>query len=603
MPVTRRSCLHPLIIPSCASGILLAATLCAMALVCVDASSVADEVPPAELHQHARWRNPVALVLSDDERSAYVANRRSGTVSVVDLDRGAATAEIEVAGKLSDLVRLTNHLMLATDEERGRLLLLECDGPKVSVVAQLEGLGEPVCVRPTTDGRSCCVTSLWSRLATFVAIENSSSQPVLRRVASVNLPFNPRHLVWLPQERRFVVADAFGGRLAVIDPRTSELESVRELPAHNIGDLRPSADGRSLLLTHQILNARASTEFNNVHWGILMSNVVRTIPLTAVCDLTADLGRLSQTVLVGDVGKAGADPAAIALAPEGRWIVALSGVGAVSVLQAEQAIQYRIPAGVRPTALVSYARGTRALATDTLGDALHVLDVNEGESLAVIPLGPTPALSDVDRGERLFYNARISNDGWMSCHSCHIDGHSNGQVNDNFSDGSEGAPKRVLSLLGVADTGPWAWNGQMHALEAQLLKSTRETMQGKGLSAEQAADLAAYLRTLRAPRPATRADSDAIQRGREVFEREGCTQCHAPPTYTSPGRYDVGLRDEQGETRFNPPSLRGVSQRDRLLHDNRAVGLEDLFTRHRHQLDGELSAEDLQDLLRFLCSL
>ncbi|HVW02919.1 MAG TPA: hypothetical protein VHB77_21345 [Planctomycetaceae bacterium] len=289
MPVTRRSCLHPLIIPSCASGILLAATLCAMALVCVDASSIADEVPPAERHQHAHWRNPVALVLSDDERCAYVANRRSGSVSVVDLERSAVVAEVEVAGKLNDLVRLTSHLMLATDEERGRLLLLECDGPKVSIVAQLDGLGEPVCVRPTTDGRSCCVTSLWSRLATFVAIENTDGRPVLRRIASMQLPFNPRRLVWLPQARRFVVAEAFGGRLAVLDPQSGKVESVRELPAHNIGDLRPSADGRSLLLTHQILNARASTEFNNVHWGILMSNVVRTIPLTAVCDSTADL--------------------------------------------------------------------------------------------------------------------------------------------------------------------------------------------------------------------------------------------------------------------------------------------------------------------------
>jgi hypothetical protein len=65
----------------------------------------------------------------------------------------------------------------------------------------------------------------------------------------------------------------------------------------------------------------------------------------------------------------------------------------------------------------------------------------------------------------------------------------------------------------------------------------------------------------------------------------------------------VGLRDELGETRFNPPSLRGVGQRDRLFHDNRAAGLESVFTRHRHQLDAELSNDDLRDLLRFLRSL
>ena len=588
------------------AGLTLAslAILWSLARSSLDSSSIAEEVSSPELHRHTHWRNPVALVLADDGGHAYIANRRAGSISVIDLEKREVLTEVPVAERLSDLVRLSERRMLATDEKRGRLLLLDCQGAKVSVISQLDGLGEPVCVRPTADRRLCCVTSLWSRAAIVVAIENAAAQPALRRVQAVPLPLNPRRMLWLPDERRFVLADAFGGRLAVLDPESGRLESVRELPAHNIGDLQLSADGRSLLVTHQILNARSSTEFNNVHWGILMSNVVRTIPLTAVCDPAADLGRLSQTVLLGEVGKAGADPATIALAPDGRWVVALSGVGGVSVLQAEQAIQYRIPAGLRPTALCTYAQGTRALAADTLGDAVHVLDVNEGESLAAIPLGPIPELTAVDRGERLFYNARISNDGWMSCHSCHVDGHSNGQVNDNFSDGTDGAPKRVLSLLGVAETGPWAWNGKMRELEAQLVKSTRDTMQGKGLTPEQAADLAEFLRTLHLPASARPADRDeSLERGRGVFEREGCSRCHAPPTYTSPGRYDVGLRDELGETRFNPPSLRGVGQRDRLFHDNRAAGLDDVLTRHRHQLDAELSDDDLRDLLRFLRSL
>ena len=48
----------------------------------------------------------------------------------------------------------------------------------------------------------------------------------------------------------------------------------------------------------------------------------------------------------------------------------------------------------------------------------------------------------------------------MSCHSCHTDGHTNGQLNDNLSDFKTfGAPKRVLSLLGKRDTMPLAWNG------------------------------------------------------------------------------------------------------------------------------------------------
>jgi cytochrome c peroxidase len=70
-----------------------------------------------------------------------------------------------------------------------------------------------------------------------------------------------------------------------------------------------------------------------------------------------------------------------------------------------------------------------------------------------------------------------------------------------------------------------------------------------------------------------------------------------------PKTYDVGLPDEHGRARFNPPSLRGVGQRDAFLHDGRAKRLEDVFTRHSHPDGGELPARQLQDLLAFLRSL
>ena len=54
----------------------------------------------------------------------------------------------------------------------------------------------------------------------------------------------------------------------------------------------------------------------------------------------------------------------------------------------------------------------------------------------------------------------------------------NGRLNDNLTDGSFGTPKRVLSLLGVKDTGPWAWNGHMKDLETQVRTSLKSTMQG-----------------------------------------------------------------------------------------------------------------------------
>ena len=95
----------------------------------------------------------------------------------------------------------------------------------------------------------------------------------------------------------------------------------------------------------------------------------------------------------------------------------------------------------------------------------------------------------------------------------------------------------------------------------------------------------------------------AALRGREVFLARKCAACHAPPEYTSPERFDVGLSDEVGNRRFNPPSLRGVSRREPLLHDGRASTLEDLFRRDRHPRDSVLSTQEIGDLVAFLRTL
>jgi cytochrome c peroxidase len=64
--------------------------------------------------------------------------------------------------------------------------------------------------------------------------------------------------------------------------------------------------------------------------------------------------------------------------------------------------------------------------------------------------------------------------------------------------------------------------------------------------------------------------------------------------------FDVGLNDGTGNVEFNPPSLRGVSQREAFFHDGRAASLREVFEKHRHQIDDGLSEQDLTDLLEYL---
>jgi len=249
-----------------------------------------------------------------------------------------------------------------------------------------------------------------------------------------------------------------------------------------------------------------------------------------------------------------------------------------------------------------------AYIADAFDDSIAVIDVREAKTLATISLGRQPELSLEDEGERLFYAARLSLDGWYSCHSCHTDGHANGLLSDNLGDGGYGAPKRVLSLLGAGDTGPWAWNGKVPTLELQIRKSIESTMQGRKPREEQVAALAAYLRTLAPPPPALdplrgHSDAAAIDRGRKAFESRGCASCHVPPTYASSASFDVGLKDELAATHFNPPSLRGISQRGPYFHDNLAATLESVLLEHRHPRGSPPSPEELRDLIAFLNSI
>ena len=265
--------------------------------------------------------------------------------------------------------------------------------------------------------------------------------------------------------------------------------------------------------------------------------------------------------------------------------------------------------GKRPTGASLSADGKLAVIANTFGDSITLVDLESREVSHTVSLGPTPKLSMVDRGERLFYDGSLSHDSWMSCHSCHPDGHTNGQLNDNLSDfNTFGAPKRVLSLLGKRDTAPFAWSGGAKDFQKQIENSITHTMQSdRDPRPRDVEALTAYLRTLEPPPSIDDArgttDATAVKRGKALFQRNECGRCHQGEAYTSDDTYDVGLEDELGRREFNPPSLRGASQRTAFFHDGRAKSLSEVFGKHQHQLDEPLSEKDLADLVAFLRSL
>jgi C-terminal peptidase prc len=544
-------------------------------------------------------RQPIAMVLSDDGTQLFTANQRSGTVSVIDPSAGRCVAEVAVGHRLADLASLPDGRgLLAVDERAGELVLLRRQVSGLEVEQRLAVGSSPASVQVSGDGTLATVALLWPRQLITVMLDGG-----LRVARMVDLPFAPR-LQRFVDKNRLVVADAFGGQLAVVDVARGVLESARTIPGHNVRGLAMSADGGKLWVSEQALNSLGHAQYDDIHWGNLITNNLRVLRRSAILDPKADLLSGSNLLYLGDAGHGTGDPAGVVLAV-GRFAVALSGVGEIALGDPRGENWHYVPVGRRPTAIVASKDGNRLYVANTFSDSVSVVDPQEGKQLAEITLGPSPELSASERGERLFHDARLAHDGWLSCHSCHTDGHSSGRLADTLSDGSYGTPKRILSLRGVGDTGPWAWNGHVLNLENQIQASIESTMQGKKATPAQVADLTAYLKTLppAPPHRAAGADIATVQRGEAVFEKQGCGQCHQPPLYTTAKSYDVGLIDEAGNKHFNPPSLRGISQGGPYFHDGRATTLADVLTRYRHRLKSDLTPRELTDLLAFLSSV
>lgn len=183
----------------------------------------------------SRHRRPIASVQTDDGH-LLIANRRSGSVTEIEV-RDAATVvnEYEIGQQLSDFKRISKHRLVAIDEATHELIMLNrtADGLKVESRTPISPF--PVSVQVDSMNNRITVASLWSQTLTLLQLPQPN-QP-LKTLAKIRLSFSPRKHLLLPEQNKVVVADAFGGKLAVIDLSSCKVESVRELPAHNIRHL------------------------------------------------------------------------------------------------------------------------------------------------------------------------------------------------------------------------------------------------------------------------------------------------------------------------------------------------------------------------------
>ena len=100
------------------------------------------------------------------------------------------------------------------------------------------------------------------------------------------------------------------------------------------------------------------------------------------------------------------------------------------------------------------------------------------------------------------------------------------------------------------------------------------------------------------------------ERGEAVFRsaKAACNTCHGGPEFTD-GKIHIASASKNPATSYegyNPPSLRGVYDKDPYLHDGRSPTLRDaLAGPHSPEITagGELTEQELSDLIAYLKTL
>jgi YVTN family beta-propeller protein len=577
----------------------------------------------------AKYRRPVDLLLDAAGKHLLIGCAGTGELEVYHTQTNERLCSIPLSESIDALTRLDGDFIAACSTKAHRTYILKWHNESLTLVATVKNSHSPVGLCWDSAEKRLFVSCLWSRridsidlrdemmrwtsgaadaLPLATAAEPSST--VIERIPDGvwDLPIAPR-ILSLIQNQTLVVSDGFTREVLVMDTTDGRILAEHDFFGAAIRGLQ--VHDNQLVALHSMLNEYAKTGENEIHWGVLMANDVRLIQIDLLLREAGDRiyvgGRVNP---LGVPGNGAAEPTGLAVhSPTNRVAVTVGGTDQVAIGRTDGYTYQYIPVGRFPTAAVWSGDGKTLYVVNQFDDSISIVDAVGMRVASVIEQGPIRAMTNVELGEQLFHSATLSHDRWLTCASCHTDGHTNGQLSDNFGDRNFGAPKRVPSLLGIKGTSPFTWLGHEPKLQGQIVSSIRKTMHSyRRLDNDEVENIEAFMESLPPVVSLSKArnieNDEQVGRGQLLFESKGCSECHAAPNYTSNDVYDVGIEDEKRKRLFNPPSLRGVSQRGPdFFHDNRANGLRGVFLDQRHRLQEPLQAQELADLLAFLNTL
>lgn len=557
------------------------------------------------------------ITISPSGQMLAVVNNDSRSVTLVDLPGHDVREEI-IVGRDPRHVAFNSEGNQLFVSNRWDDSLSIIDTALNSVEKTVELCDEPVGVLPLDDGRVFVSCQGASEIAVVVPLEG-----IIVDIVEVNAA--PRGMAFDQKRNLIYVTHFIDGKVSVIDPETLQVLSTISTGADSnlvsgivIG---PGAD-----------RAWVPHERSNVGNEALLFDTT-VFPVVTAIDLNTQAQVFDARIHLDIADRPVNMPFDVVITSEESLWVVNSGSNDISVIDlSDNRSIAHIEVGDNPRGLALSPDEATVYVNNNLSGTVSVIDTTSRQVTDEIRVTDIALTGAVLNGKRLFHSADrtdLARDQWVSCATCHFDGEMDSRT-WFFPDG----PRNTTSLLGVAETLPVHWSGDLDELQ-DVETTIRGIQAGTGLAegsdncdpaCDQAApnsgrsknldDLAEYMANLEFPsNPNRRQDgslSEAALRGNALFESDvtGCADCHEAPLYTDRKKHDVGTGQSMKERKgseFDTPSLRGIYKTAPYLHDGSAATLLDVLTAQnplgQHGTTSALSDQEIYDLIAFMQSL
>lgn len=463
-------------------------------------------------------------VAARNNREAWVVNWMSDSVSIVDLSTGNVVRTIDVGDEPTDLIfagpgnnkafvcvsggAVQNVGFGQMTGGSGAVKVFDANNPTASP-ATIEDFGkQPRALARNADGSRVFVSVFESGNQTTIVPEtivaangglpppNPGVRPGLPVPPNTSLIVKWNGSDWKDEINRswtshipYTLADS---DVVVIDASSAVISARVKGVGTHIGNMAFDASTQRLFVAN--LEDINQVRFEPNLRGRFQASRVSVLNASAATPTLLSTSDLNAHV---DFGGPGSDseralslalPADVVHQSDGTVYVAATSSARVGVLSSAGAVMGRIGVGQGPTGLALDKTRHRLYVLNRFDQTVSIVDTDSKSQLAQVSVGFNPEPASVRDGRRFLYDATsFSNHGTVSCASCHLNGHRDGQawdlgnplgsvdpVSTFLPPGIVGSdnlhpmkgPMMTQTLRGIIGNEPFHWRGDRPALES-----------------------------------------------------------------------------------------------------------------------------------------